>query len=423
MQKVLVITYYWPPAGGPGVQRWLKFVKYLRDFEIEPIVYIPENPNYPITDLSLKKDVPKGLKIYSHPIKEPSRLIQLFASTKSKRISSGIIKNKNQSFLEKIMLWARGNLFIPDARKFWINPSVNYLSKVIEDESITKIITTGPPHSVHLIGQQLKKQNNLKWIADFRDPWTTIGYHEKLNLSSHARKKHKKLESEVLNQADAILVTSKATKREFGMLTKKPIHCITNGFDGRYSNEVDLDEKFTIAHIGSLLSGRNPSNLWAVLKDLVRENEAFKEAFELKLVGVVSKDVFDNIKGHGLERYIKTIDYLSHQEAVKIQRQSQLLLLIEIDAEETKEIVPGKIFEYFAAKRPILAIGPEDWEVTSMISETKSGHVFNYSDTSELKETILLWFNEYQKGSLKIDSTNIDKYSRRELTRKLSEVL
>ncbi len=423
MQKVLVITYYWPPAGGPGVQRWLKFVKYLRDFDIEPIVYIPENPNYPITDVSLIKDVPKGLKIYSLPIKEPSRWVQLFASAKSKRISSGIIKNKNQSFLEKVLLWVRGNLFIPDARKYWVKPSVKYLTKIIDNELVSKIITTGPPHSVHLIGKQLKKNNNLKWIADFRDPWTTIGYHEKLKLSSFARKKHIQLEYEVLNQADAILVTSKATKREFSSLTKTPIHCITNGFDGRYSNETELDKKFTISHIGSLLSGRNPSNLWTVLKELVRENEVFKEFFELKLVGVISKDVFDNIKGHGLEPYIKSIDYLSHKDAVQLQRQSQVLLLVEIDSEETKEIVPGKIFEYFAAKRPILAIGPEDWEVASMISETQSGRVFNYSESSDLKEVILSWFAEYQKGTLNIESTNIDQYSRKKLTRKLSEVL
>lgn len=423
MQKVLVITYYWPPAGGPGVQRWLKFVKYLREFEIEPIVYIPEDPNYPITDVSLKTDVPKGLKIYAHPIEEPSRWVQLFASAKSKRISSGIIKNNNQSFLEKVLLWVRGNLFIPDARKYWVKPSVKYLSKVIENESITKIITTGPPHSVHLIGKQLKQKNKLKWIADFRDPWTTIGYHEKLRLSNYARKKHKQLEHQVLNQADTILVTSKATKREFSSLTKTPIHCITNGFDGRYSSETELDKKFTIAHIGSLLSGRNPSNLWTVLSELVRENEAFKEFFELKLVGVVSTDVFDNIRGHGLEPYVKSIAYLSHKEAVQLQRQSQVLLLVEIDAEETKEIVPGKIFEYFAAKRPIMAIGPQDWEVASMISETQSGRVFNYTESSEIKEVILSWFAEYQKGTLNIESTNIDQYSRRELTRKLSEVL
>ena len=194
MRKVLVITYYWPPAGGPGVQRWLKFVKYLPDFGIEPVVYIPENPNYPIQDTSLTKEVSEGVKIYSHPIKEPYRLASFLFSKKTKRISSGIIQTKNQSLLEKIMLWVRGNFFIPDGRKNWIKPSIAYLSEVIESEGIETIITTGPPHSMHLIGHGLKTKHQLKWVADFRDPWTSIGYHKKLMLTISSAEKHKKLE-------------------------------------------------------------------------------------------------------------------------------------------------------------------------------------------------------------------------------------
>ncbi len=158
MRKVLVITYYWPPAGGPGVQRWLKFVKYLRDFDIEPVVYIPENPTYPIQDESLIEEIPEGIKIYTRPIYEPYGLAKVLSQKKTKRISSGIIKAKNQSFLEKTMLWVRGNFFIPDARKYWVKPSVDFLSKVIEEKDIATIITTGPPHSVHLIGDLLKKK-------------------------------------------------------------------------------------------------------------------------------------------------------------------------------------------------------------------------------------------------------------------------
>ena len=257
MKKVLIITYYWPPAGGPGVQRWLKFVKYLQDFNIEPVVYIPENPNYPIIDEAFVNEIPKGIKIYKHPIFEPYKLASIFFSKKTKRISSGIIQTKNQSSLEKIMLWVRGNLFIPDARKYWVNPSVDYLSGLIQKESIDTIITTGPPHSVHLIGLKLKEKLNVKWISDFRDPWTSIGYHKKLKLTKASQRKHKKLESKVLKAADKVIVTSTTTKNEFKKITDQPIMVITNGFDSDYDGNDRLDVKFSIAHIGSLLTGRN----------------------------------------------------------------------------------------------------------------------------------------------------------------------
>ncbi len=231
-KKLLIITYYWPPAGGPGVQRWLKFVKYLPDFNIQPIVYIPENPTYPIIDNGLQSEVSEKAIILKNKIKEPYGLASFFGKNKTKKISSGIIPNqKKQSFVEKTLLWVRGNIFIPDARFLWVKPSVKYLKKYIEDNQIDTIVTSGPPHSLHLIGLQLKKELNVKWFADFRDPWTTIGYHKALKLSSYADKKHKALEKEVLTTADTIIVTSKTTKTEFQAITSQPIEVITNGYD------------------------------------------------------------------------------------------------------------------------------------------------------------------------------------------------
>ncbi|MEO0900708.1 MAG: glycosyl transferase family 1, partial [Bacteroidota bacterium] len=194
MQKVLVIVYYWPPAGGPGVQRWLKFVKYLPHFEIEPIVYIPENPSYPIVDTNLVKEIPEDVQILKQPIREPYAFASLLSKKKTKSISSGMIPEKKASPLAKFLLWVRGNFFIPDARKLWVKPSIRFLSKVIEENNIETIISTGPPHSLHLIGLGLKQQHNVQWIADFRDPWTSIGYHKKLNLTQSSQKKHKYLE-------------------------------------------------------------------------------------------------------------------------------------------------------------------------------------------------------------------------------------
>lgn len=423
MQKILIITYYWPPAGGPGVQRWLKFVKYLKDFNIEPVVYIPENPNYPIIDETFLNEIPEEITIYKHPIFEPYRLAGLFSKKKTKRISSGIIETKNQSFLEKTMLWVRGNFFIPDARKYWVKPSVKFLSNIIEKEGINTIITTGPPHSVHLIGLGLKKKLELQWLADFRDPWTSIGYHKKLKLSKVSQAKHKDLELKVLTTADKIIVTSNTTKNEFEALTKKPIKVITNGYDRDYTNDVALDSKFTLSHIGSLLDGRNPKNLWKVLSELVTENEAFKEALQIQFAGVVSQDVMQSIKEAGLEPFSDFLGYLTHEEAISVQRKSQLLLLVEIDSPETTGIIPGKLFEYLAAKRPILGIGPKEWEVVDMVTDTNSGHIYNYEAVSDLKSVILDWFLMYQQQNLTVSSIHIKQYSRRELSRKLAEYI
>ena len=423
MKKVLIITYYWPPAGGPGVQRWLKFVKYLRDFNIEPVLYIPENPNYPITDTGFVSEIPDGISIYKQPIFEPYKLASFLSSKKTKRISSGIIQSNNQSTLEKVMLWIRGNIFIPDARKFWVKPSVSFLSELIFKEKIETVITTGPPHSVHLIGLKLKEKLDINWISDFRDPWTSIGYHKKIKLTKASQKKHKHLEKSVLTSADKIIVTSASTKAEFQEITTKPIVVITNGFDNDLKSKVVLDTNFTIAHIGSLLTGRNPENLWKVLAELIESNVKFKNSFKLKLVGVTSADVLNTIYSYGLENYVELQGYVTHNEALEIQNKSQVLLLTEINSKETTGIIPGKLFEYLAAKRPILAIGPKNWDVGDIINETKSGKLFDYSEDSSLKEIILEWFQAFQNKKLESNSVNIAKYSRRELTKKLAEIL
>ncbi|MGM0392186.1 MAG: glycosyl transferase family 1, partial [Bacteroidota bacterium] len=341
MKKVLIITYYWPPAGGPGVQRWLKFVKYLRDFDIEPVVYIPENPDYPLMDETLKNEIPKDISILKKRIFEPYFLAGMFSKKQTSTISSGIINaEKEQSFIQKLLLFIRGNFFIPDARKFWVKPSIKYLSEYIQKNNIDTIITTGPPHSVHLIGLGLKEKQAIRWIADFRDPWTSIGYHKKLKLTETSEIKHKNLEKKVLKEASDIITTSFTTKAEFEKLTNTTITVITNGYDFLPTSEVKLDEKFTISHIGSLLSGRDPKNLWLVLGELVKEDLDFSKDFQLKLVGAVSDEVVNSIKNSGLQEHFDLIGYVSHPEALRIQRSSQVLLLVEINSEETRGIIP-----------------------------------------------------------------------------------
>ena len=423
-KKLLIITYYWPPAGGPGVQRWLKFVKYLPDFNIQPIVYIPENPTYPIIDNGLQSEVSEKAIILKSKIKEPYGLASFFGKNKTKKISSGIIPNKKkQSFVERILLWVRGNIFIPDARFLWVKPSVHYLKKYIEENQIDTIVTSGPPHSLHLIGLQLKKELGVKWFADFRDPWTTIGYHKALKLSSYAEKKHKALEKEVLNSADTIIVTSKTAKAEFQAITSKPIEVITNGYDVEKVTKQPLDEKFTLAHIGSFLSDRNPKILWQAIQELTKENMDFKNDFQLKLLGATSQEVLDTINEFQLGDFVLNLGYVSHQEAVEHQRKSQVLLLIEINSEDTKSIIPGKVFEYIVSERPIVAIGPKDSDFAEIITSTNTGVFFTYDEKEKLKSVLLNYYGLFKNNNLKVHAVGLQQYSRKSLTEKLAQLV
>ncbi|WP_100611512.1 glycosyltransferase family 4 protein [Confluentibacter lentus] len=423
-KKVLIITYYWPPAGGPGVQRWLKFVKYLPDFNIEPIVYIPENPNYPIIDKSLNSEVAESLTIIKQPIKEPYKFASLFSKKVSSSISKGIIPiQKKQSFIQKLLIYIRGNFFIPDSRIGWVKPSVRFLSDYISKNNIETIITTGPPHSLHLIGLKLRERLGVEWLADFRDPWTTIGYHKKLKLTKASKEKHKVLEKQVLNSADKIIVTSYITKTEFETITNRPISVITNGYDIEKVSEVSLDTKFTLSHIGSLLSERNPEILWQVLCELIEELDGFKEDFQLNFIGFVSDNIMESLGKYHLTNHVNNIGYISHNKAVMFQKKSQVLLLIEINSEDTRCIIPGKLFEYMVSNRPIISIGPKGSDVEKIIKETNTGNYFCYDDYDLLKSTLTNHYKSFKNSTLQSHAIGLQKYSRKNLTKQLVDLL
>jgi hypothetical protein len=424
MKKVLIVSYYFPPAGGPGVQRWLKFVKYLPDFQFEPIVYVPQNPTYPIVDEGLLAEVSDQLTLLKQPILEPYGLASFFSKKKINNISAGIIPSyKKQSFIEKIALFVRGNLFIPDARVFWVKPSVTYLREYCQSNQIDTIITTGPPHSLHLIGLALQQQLGIKWVADFRDPWTTIGYHKALKLLPWAQRKHKRLEQQVLQAADAIIVTSATTKTEFESITTRPIEVITNGYDLATEPSLQLDAKFSLAHIGSLLSARNPIVLWEALAELLQELPDLAQHLQLNFIGTTSQEIKDALAHYGLANYMHDFGYVSHQEAVRFQKESQVLLLIEIDSPDTKLILPGKLFEYLVSSRPILAMGPAGSDFASIITETQTGAFFNYAQKREVKAYIQSCYSDYLAGNLKVSPHGIEKYARKNLTKQLAQLL
>ncbi len=346
----------------------------------------------------------------------------MFSKKKTKTISSGIISEKQPSLIEKLMLYIRGNFFIPDARVGWVNPSVAYLKKYISENKIDVVITSGPPHSLHLIGLKLKEAIGIKWISDFRDPWTTIHYHKSLRLSESSAKRHKDLESKVLNSADQIIVTSPSTKEEFIQITQKPMTVITNGYEPHNLQPV-MDTSFTLAHIGSLLSERNPIILWKVLAEIASENEQFREDLKIVLSGVVSEDVRESISQFGLSKSCILTGYVSHKKALQLQCNAQVLVLLEIDSHATKAIIPGKLFEYMQAKRPIIAIGPEGSDMFGILKETKAGTSFTSEDSRALKSQLITYYKQYQKGELNVISEGIEKYSRKSLTEKLATLI
>ncbi len=418
--KALIITYYWPPAGGSGVQRWLKFVKYLQDFNVEPVVYTIKNPKYPILDNTLKDQVPKNIKILRQPIWEPNNFLSIFKKDKSQ--SAGFL-NPNPSFFGKILQYIRANYFIPDARKFWVKPSVKFLENYIKKNKIDVIITTGPPHSLHLIGLQLKEKLNIKWISDFRDPWTAIDYFHQLPLNKKAKEKHFQLEKKVLEKSDVVIVVGKTMKEEY-LKFNKNIYVITNGFDSDITtNEnVILDKRFSITHIGMMNADRNPKLLWEVLADICNENSEFKNDLKINLIGKLAPEVIEDLDVFKTNT-IDIIDYLPHLEVRKYQQKSQLLLLMVNNVPSAKGIITGKIFEYLEAKRPILAIAPEDGDAAEIINTSNAGFVVDFKDASKLKAVILSNYKAFKKQALSVDSKNIHQYHRKELTKELAAII
>ena len=427
MKKVLIVTYYWIPSGGAGVQRWVKFTKYLREFGWEPIIYTPENPEFPSIDHSFEKDISADIQIIKTPIWEPYNIYRNLSGKKNESINAGFIsENKKQGWKDKLSIWIRGNFLIPDPRRFWIKPSVRYLTNYLQNNEIDAVITTGPPHSMHMIGLGLKKIfPDLKWIADFRDPWTNIDFYKDLNLSWISDKIHHRLEKKIIQQADSIVVVSKGMKEEYELSSPKQIQVISNGYDESdvQKNESELDKRFTISHIGTLNAARNPKTVWKVLSELCNENPEFKSDLIIQLIGKVDFSVLEDLKLLDLNDNLHKIDYLSHHEAIEKQQSSQVLMLLINNSGNAKGILTGKFYEYLAAKRPILAIGPTDGDAATVLRETEAGIMVDFLDEKGTKNAILNYYNRFKSNSLKVQSDSIERFSRRSLTAELSKLL
>lgn len=426
-KKVLIITYYWVPSGGAGVQRWVKFAKYLREFGFEPIIYTPENPEYPSIDKSFEKDIPTDIQIIKTPIWEPYDVYRTIMGKKGEAINAGFIsERKKAGWKEKLSIAIRGNFLIPDPRRFWIKPSVQFLKKYISENKIDAIITTGPPHSMHMIGLGVKKHfSSLPWIADFRDPWTNIDFYDELNLSFIADKIHRKMEREVVRNADCVVTVSEGWMKGFVAMQPRKHKVISNGFDHAdiQQQSKSLDAKFSISHIGTLNAARNPTALWQALAQLCLESDNFKADLQIQLIGKVDFTVSEAIEKAGLQQQLKKIDYLPHQEAIAHQQSSQLLLLLINRSQNANGILTGKFYEYMASQRPILAIGPTDGDAAEVLNASKAGVMVDFDNVEGLKKVVQNFYLKYKAGKLDVSSGEIMKYSRQSLTGELASLL
>lgn len=426
LKPLLIVTYYWPPSGGSGVQRWLKFAKYLRKFGWEPIICTPENPEIPIRDNSLADEIPEGLTVIKLPIWEPYNLYRKFLGNKNEKVGIGLASDrKKDSPLKKLGLWIRGNFFVPDPRKFWVAPTAKFLTEYITQNGIGHVVTTGPPHSMHLIGLKLKQETDVRWIADFRDPWTGIYYYDKLMLSWLSNNQHRRLENQVLTAADMVLAVGPSLARELEDKGATKVRVVHNGFDRADYQERDsqneVEKGFTLGYLGSFLATQNHDSLWQALKEFKAENAEFSNDLRILTVGQLDPVITDSLQRHGLQEDWTEIGYVSHDMIIQHQMECDVLLLMINNTQNAKLILTGKLFEYMATGKPIVCIGPRNCDAAAVLKATSSGWSFHFDDVAGIKKTVRDIYN----GSIEFrpDEERVEDFSRERLTEKLSSLL
>jgi hypothetical protein len=427
-KKVLIITYYWPPSGGSGVQRWLKFVKYLVRAGWEPYVFTPENPAFTIQDNSLEKDVPASVEVIRFPIWEPYHIFFRIASLTGRRNiqQSDFISTGNKNIFQKISSWIRGNFFIPDARVFWVKPSVDYLKDFIARNEIEKIVTTGPPHSIHLIGLRLKKLNpSLYWIVDFRDPWSEWDLLDTLSLTYLARKRHVSLEKKVLTTADGVITIAPYHVNRLEKLSGRKVDLITNGFDEDDFRDIahSQTEKFTIRHVGVVDELRDPKPVMLAVKELCESNSELAHHISIEFIGKVNSSFKNFVREDAqLSVITKFFDQVPHDQLLKFYRSTDLQLLVLAHTAIAPGNLPGKFFEYLASGKLILGIGPEEGDAAQILKQTHAGVIKNRNDKEGMKLELLRSYQLWKGGKL-TTAGNIQLYSRKNLTNQLIAIL
>ena len=432
MKRVLIISYYWPPTGGSGVQRWVKFAKYLPSEGWQPVIYTPENPEQLAVDASLEAEIPAEAEVIKTPITEPYEIYKkvLRKSGHSKEaVEVNPVNAQNKSFLQKVAMWVRGNFFRPDPRCMWIGPSVRYLKKYLQEHPVDLIVSTGPPQSMHLIGRRLALETGLPWVADFRDPWTKIFYFKHLSMTRGTERWHKKMEKKVLDDASVVVAVSPLVQQEFQSMTQTPVELITNGFDECdfasekcHEAEGGPDREFCITHTGLFAADGNPTVLWEVLGEKCMVDEVFRKALRIKLIGKTDDNIIAALNQAGLQDAVEDLGYQPHTEAVTQQRKASLLILPLRKEPEYKAVLPGKLFEYLASWRPVLGIGQPDGAMSMILNTTKTGVVLDWEDKASIARYIDFCWERHLAGKLTVEDADISQFTRRNLTRRMAQL-
>ena len=432
MKRVLIISYYWPPTGGSGVQRWVKFAKYLPAEGWQPVIYTPENPEQLAVDASLEAEVPAEAEVIRRRIVEPYEMYKklLRRSGHSKEaVEVNPVNAQNKSFLQKVAMWIRGNFFRPDPRCLWIRPSVKFLKEYLKEHPVDLIVSTGPPQSMHLIGRKLAKETGLPWIADFRDPWTKIFYFKHLQMTRATERWHHKMEQKVLDDATTVVAVSPLVQQDFQAMTQTPVELITNGFD-----ECDFtadkcmeayggpEQDFVITHTGLFAADGNPTVLWEALAEKCSTDPNFRKHLKIRLVGKTDEQILKSIEEAGLGENMENMGYQPHAVAVEQQRKASLLILPLRKEPEYKAVLPGKLFEYLASWRPVLGIGQTDGAMSMILNNTKTGLVLNWDDKKSIEKYIDICWKDHLNGRLSVEDADISQFTRRNLTRRMAQL-
>ncbi len=426
-KKLLIVTYYWPPSGGSGVQRWLKFVKYLPSFGWTPYVFTPENPSVEGSDESLLKDVPKEAEVIHFPIWEPYGLFRKTSSLVTKPVRQiDLVSTGKRGVIQSFATWVRGNLFIPDPRIFWVKPSVQFLSDFLKSNGIRTLVTTGPPHSMHLIGLKLKKKDpSLRWIVDLRDPWSEWDLLDTLSLTSWARRRHQQLEKRVLQLADEVITIGPYHVDRFEKLGGRKVHLLTNGFDEDDFSGIHRERTkvFTVRHIGMVDELRDPRPFMEALKSLLIEIPLLKEKIVVEFIGAVNSAFRSFVVSDPLLADVTRFrDPMPHNELLGLYGSTDMQLLILAHTVLAPGNLPGKFFEYLASGNFIFGIGPAAGDAATILRETGAGEIIERGDVSAIRALLAQRIDRWNHPAPEANR-DVSAFSRKNLAGQLASIL
>jgi len=430
MEKVLIITYYWPPSGGAGVQRWVKLAKFLtkQNITVHILTVDEKYASYMQYDSSFDSEIKSNNKLHVHKTKS-FEIISYYSKIAGKKNvpTAGFSNVDNASFTQKVATFIRSNFFIPDPRKGWNKYAYKEAVKIINKYNIKTVITSSPPHSTQLIGLKLKKKLNINWVADLRDPWTDIYYYSILKHTFVSSAIDKAFERKVLVNADKVLTVSEGLKDLFLAKSEKinpdKIKILPNGFDpDDFINAKKTNrESFTICYTGTMSDQYEPQKFLETFSEFIRDKNDTK--ILLQIVGNISKSILENIEKLKLGNYFQYIDTVPHNAIIDYQINASVLLLIIPNVKNAKGILTGKLFEYLASKNPILMIGPKSGDAAKIISECNAGIIFERNEKESIKAYLEEKYQMFKGGESILNSSIINEYNRKYQAQELMKIL